>query len=76
MTLSKVTRGVADLATLLALVIACAHAAVAGEKLVGTYGEERALLRFKVPGATVLGLLARPGHLFRKREPRTITTTR
>ena len=49
MTLSKATRGVAGLATLLALVIAYAHAAVAGEKLVGTYGEERALLRFKVP---------------------------
>jgi hypothetical protein len=42
---------------LFALVIIYAHAAAAGEKLVGTYGEERALLRFKVPDATVQKLL-------------------
>jgi hypothetical protein len=37
---------------MLALVAATVHTASAGEKLVGTYGEERTLLRFKVPDAT------------------------
>jgi hypothetical protein len=57
MTLSQVTREVAGAAALLALVAATVHAASAGEKLVGTYGEERALLRLKVPDATVQKLL-------------------
>jgi len=57
MTLSKLTRDVAGAAALLALVAATVHTAAAGEKHVGTYGEERALLRFKVPDATVQKLL-------------------
>src|SRR6476659_6646221 len=57
MTLSKLTRDVAGAAALLALVAATVHTAASGEKLVGTYGEERALLRFKVSDATVQKLL-------------------
>src|SRR5215467_5937627 len=53
MTLSNVTRKVVGAAALFVLVVAYTHAAAAGEKPVGTYGEERALLRFKVPDATV-----------------------
>jgi hypothetical protein len=57
MTLSKVTCEVARAAALFVLVAAYTHAVAAGEKLVGTYGEERALLRFKVPEATAQKLL-------------------
>src|SRR5215471_13133282 len=57
MTLSKVTRGAAGAAALFVLVAAYTHALATGERLVGTYGEERALLRFKVPDATAQKLL-------------------
>jgi hypothetical protein len=53
MALSKFTRMVVGACALFALVVIYAQAAAAGEKPVGTYGEERALLRFKVPDATV-----------------------
>ena len=45
MTLSTVARGIAVAGAAFVLLATTFHAAVAGEKLVGTYGEERALLR-------------------------------
>jgi hypothetical protein len=57
MALSKVTLTVVGASALFALIVIYAHNAAAGEKPVGTYGEERALLRFKVPDATVQKLL-------------------
>jgi hypothetical protein len=57
MTLSTVARGIAVAGAAFVLLATTFHAAAAGEKLVGTYGEERALLRFKVSDATVQKLL-------------------
>src|SRR5690242_9783718 len=57
MKLSTVERGIADAGAALVHLATSFHAAAAGEKLVGTYGEERALLRFKVSDATVQKLL-------------------
>ena len=53
MTLFTVTRGIAVAGAAFVVLATTLHAAAAGEKLVGTYGEERALLRFKVSDATV-----------------------
>ena len=53
MTLFTVTRGIAVAGATFVVLATTLHAAAAGEKLVGTYGEERALLRFKVSDATV-----------------------
>jgi hypothetical protein len=53
MTLFTVTRGIAVAGAAFVVLATTLHAAAAGEKLVDTYGEERALLRFKVSDATV-----------------------
>jgi hypothetical protein len=56
MTITQITRNVAGAAALLALA-AAANAASAAEKLVGTFGEQRTALSFKVPDAAAQKLL-------------------
>ena len=51
MTMSRSPRNLAAAITLSALTVAAVHAASAGEKLVGTYGEVRTILSFKVSDA-------------------------
>jgi hypothetical protein len=56
MTISQTTRNVAGAAALLVM-MAAGNAASAGERLVGTYGEERTVLAFKVPETAAQKLL-------------------
>ena len=57
MTMSRSPRNLAAAITLSALTVAAVHAASAGEKLVGTYGEVRTILSFKVSDAAAEKLL-------------------
>src|SRR5438128_1513486 len=56
MTISQIARHIGAAVALLALA-AAANGASAAEKLVGTYGEQRTILSFKVPDATAQKLL-------------------
>jgi hypothetical protein len=56
MTMLQITRTLAGAATLL-VAMAAANAASAAEKLVGTYGEQRTILAFKVPEPAAQKLL-------------------
>ena len=60
MTISQVTRNLAGAAAVLALA-AAANGTSAAEKPVGTYGELRTILSFKVPDAAAQKLLPEGG---------------
>jgi hypothetical protein len=56
MTISQTARNIAGVVALLVM-LAAGNAALAAEKLVGTYGEERTVLAFKVPETAAQKLL-------------------